>query len=159
MDTNKREMKENSKKFTYSKLQVIITGTIFILCIIFVIALYLSNKIANEYDTTAAVSLITVSGAIFGSNLCWYSKKAASENHYKLRMSLFEDSAKVRLEYNEHMMQLMKKYNMSQADIDKIDETGDLDEMMNSSLDSIVSDLNTTQEDADSVNTIETFNM
>ena len=58
--------------------------------------------------------IITVSGTIFGSNLCWYSKKAASENQYKLRMSLFADSAKVRLDYNEKMMLIMKKYNMTQ---------------------------------------------
>ena len=33
-------------------------------------------------------------------------------------MSLFADSAKVRLDYNEKMMLLMKKYNMTQEDIE-----------------------------------------
>lgn len=153
------EMKNNEKKFTYSKATVLVTGLIFISCVIFTIVLYLSEKIGTVLDATAIVSLITVSGAIFGSNLCWYSKKAASENHYKLRMSLFADSAKVRLDYNEKMMELMKKYNLTQEDIDKINETGDADEMMDNSLRDVVSDLDATKDDADSTNTLDTFSI
>lgn len=153
------EIKKNDKKFTYSKIQVLITGLIFITCISFAAYLYISGKITDAFDTTAIVTMITVSGAIFGSNLCWYSKKAASENHYKLRMSLFVDSAKVRLDYNENMMKLMKKYNMTQEDINIINESGDLDEMMDSSLQDVVCDLDNTREDADSVNTLDNFNI
>ena len=153
------EMKNNEKKFTYSKATVFVTGLIFVSCVIFTIVLYLSEKIGTVLDATAIVSLITVSGAIFGSNLCWYSKKAASENHYKLRMSLFADSAKVRLDYNEKMMELMKKYNLTQEDIYKINETGDADEMMDNSLRDVVSDLDATKDDADSPNTVDSFNI
>ncbi len=153
------EMKNNEKKFTYSKATVFVTGLIFISCVIFTIALYLSEKIGTILDATAIVSLITVSGAIFGSNLCWYSKKAASENHYKLRMSLYTDSAQVRLNYNEKMMELIKKYDISQEDIDKINQTGDADDMMDASLRDVVTDLDTTRDDADSLNTVDTFNM
>ena len=153
------EMKNNEKKFTYSKATVFATGLIFISCVIFTIVLYLSEKIGTVIDATAIVSLITVSGAIFGSNLCWYSKKAASENHYKLRMSLYADSAQVRLNYNEKMIQLMKKYNVSQDCINKINETGDADDMMDGSLRDVISDLDATRDDADCQNTVETFNM
>ena len=152
------EMKNNQKKFTYSKIIVLITGLIFIACISFSAYLYISEKITSVYDATALVTMITVSGSIFGSNLCWYSKKAASENQYKFRMSLFSDSAKVRLDYNEKMMQLMKKYNLSQEDIDRINESGDLDEMMDTSLQDVVSGLDSAKDEADSSNTIESFN-
>lgn len=151
------EMKNNRKAFTYSKAQLLLTACIFIICIAFVIFLYLSGSINDTYDTAAIVTLITVSGAIFGSNLCWYSKKAASENQYKLRMSLFADSSKVRLEYNEKMMQLMKKYNMTQSDLDQIDSTGDMDEMMDASLQDTVSSIDTARDQADSENTLESF--
>lgn len=153
------EMKNNEKKFTYSKAIVFATGLIFISCVIFTIVLYLSEKIGTVIDATAIVSLITVSGTIFGSNLCWYSKKAASENHYKLRMSLYADSAQVRLNYNEKMIQLIKKYNVSQECIDKINDTGDADDMMDESLRDVVSDLDATRDDADCQNTVETFNI
>ena len=156
---NNNEMKNHEKKFTYSKIQVFITGVIFLSSILFVAYLYISGKITDAFDTTAIVTIITVSGAIFGSNLCWYSKKAASENQYKLRMSLFADSAKVRLDYNEKMMLLMKKYNMTQEDIDRINESGDSDDFMESSIQDVVTGLDTAKDIADSENTIETFNM
>ena len=156
---NNSEMNNHEKKFTYSKIQVFITGVIFLSNILFVAYLYISGKITDAFDTTAIVTIITVSGAIFGSNLCWYSKKAASENQYKLRMSLFADSARVRLDYNEKMMLLMKKYNMTQEDIDRINESGDSDDFMESSIQDVVTGLDTAKDIADSENTIETFNM
>ena len=156
---NDIEKKNLEKKFTYSKIQVLITGIIFLSSVLFVAYLYISGKITDAFDTTAIVTIITVSGAIFGSNLCWYSKKAASENQYKLRMSLFADSAKVRLDYNEKMMVLMKKYNMSQEDVDRINESGDSDDFMESSIQDVVTGLDTAKDIADSENTIETFNM
>ena len=156
---NNNEMKNHEKKFTYSKIQVFITGVIFLSSILFVAYLYISGKITDAFDTTAIVTIITVSGAIFGSNLCWYSKKAASENQYKLRMSLFADSARVRLDYNEKMMLLMKKYNMTQEDIDRINESGDSDDFMESSIQDVVTGLDAAKDIADSENTIETFNM
>lgn len=155
---NNNEIKNHEKKFTYSKIQVFITGVIFLSSILFVAYLYISGKITDAFDTTAIVTIITVSGAIFGSNLCWYSKKAASENQYKLRMSLFADSARVRLDYNEKMMLLMKKYNMTQEDIDRINESGDSDDFMESSIQDVVSGLDAAKDIADSENTIETFN-
>ena len=155
---NDIEKKNLEKKFTYSKIQVLITGIIFLSSVLFVAYLYISGKITDAFDTTAIVTIITVSGAIFGSNLCWYSKKAASENQYKLRMSLFADSAKVRLDYNEKMMLLMKKYNMTQEDIDRINESGDSDDFMESSIQDVVTGLDTAKDIADSENTIETFN-
>ena len=156
---NNNEMKNHEKKFTYSKIQVFITGVIFLSSILFVAYLYISVKITDAFDTTAIVTMITVSGAIFGSNLCWYSKKAASENQYKLRMSLFADSARVRLDYNEKMMLLMKKYNMTQEDIDRINESRDSDDCMESSIQDVVTGLDTAKDIADSENTIETFNI
>ena len=156
---NNNEMKNHEKKFTYSKIQVFITGVVFLSSILFVAYLYISGKITDAFDTTAIVTIITVSGAIFGSNLCWYSKKAASENQYKLRMSLFADSANVRLDYNEKMMVLMKKHNMSQQDVDTINDSGDSDDFMESSIQDVVTGLDAAKDIADSENTIETFNM
>ena len=156
---NDIEKKNLEKKFTYSKIQVLITGIIFLSSVLFVAYLYISGKITDAFDTTAIVTIITVSGAIFGSNLCWYSKKAASENQYKLRMSLFADSARVRLDYNEKMMLLMKKYNMTQEDIDRINESGNSDDFMESSIQDVVTGLDAAKDIADSENTVETFNV
>ncbi len=145
------------KKFTMSKLIVIFTGLVFLLLVGFVVSMYLSGNINNTYDTTAIVTCITISGSIFGSNLCWYSKKAAGENHYKLRMSLYEESSKVRLEFNKEMIKLMKENNLTENDINRIDQFGNIDEMMDSALNDTVSELDNMQSEADASNQIENF--
>lgn len=147
------------KKITWSKGALLITGIIFIVVIATTIFLYISNYINTITDTALLATCVTVSGAIFGSNLCWYSKKSASENHYKLRMSLFDNATKVRLDYNVAMFEAMKKYNMTQEDLNYVDSTGDIDEMMDSALNSTINNLDEMQSDADSPNTIENFGL
>lgn len=153
---NKKNTYEE-KKITWSKGSLLCSGTIFFAVVCLVFWLYISGNIQNMYDVTLLVSLVSVSGAIFGSNLVWYSKKAASENQYKLRMSSYKESAKVRLEYNRQMMILMKVYNLSQDQIDQIDSSGDMDELMASALNNVTSKLDESQNDFDSADTLETF--
>lgn len=143
------------KKVTFSKILLVVTGIIFVLVGIFVAYMYISGKIANAYDTTAIVTMITVSGTIFASNLCWYSKKSASENHYKLRMSLYKESANVRYEFNEKMAKLMKDYNLSEMDVNNMEMHSDCDEFMNDALTQTVSELDTLRYSSESENTIE----
>ena len=151
----REEYKE--KRFTTSKLHVIATGTIFTIVMILVILLYLTGKIDNTFDTTAIVTMITVTGGIFGSTLVWYSKKAASENHYKLRMALYRDAAATRLEFNEEMLKLKQKYEANDEDIEAIENQSDMDEMMDSALQSTISELDTCRDDSESENTLESM--
>ena len=143
------------KTFTTSKLHVISTGIIFVVTMIFVAILYLTGKIADGFDTAAIVSMITVSGSIFGSTLVWYSKKAAAENQFKLRIALYHDAAVTRLNFNEEMMKLKQKYDMSDEDIEEIESDGEADEMMDSALTSVIEGLDTARDTSESENTIE----
>ena len=143
------------KKVTFSKILLIVTGAIFVSVGIFVGYMYGSGKIANAYDTTAIVTLITVTGTIFASNLCWYSKKSASENHYKLRMSLYKESADVRYEFNEKMAKLIKDNDLTQCDIDEIESKSDCDEFMCDALTNTVTELDTLRDISESENQIE----
>ena len=105
---------KKDKKVTWSKGMLLCSTLIFIAVIALVFWLYISGNIQNMYDVTLLATVVTVTGGIFGSNLVWYSKKAGSENQYKLRMGMYEESAKVRLDYNEKMMQMKRKYDMSE---------------------------------------------
>lgn len=154
LDTTYKE-----KRITWSKGSLVCSGAIFVAVIVLVFWLYISGNIQNMYDVTLLATVVSVSGAIFGSNLVWYSKKSASENQYKLRMTSYRESAKVRLEYNRQMMVLMKTYNISEDDISKIDSTGDMDEFMDSALSDVRSKLDESQNDFDSSNSLETFNL
>ena len=143
------------KRFTTSKLHVIATGIIFVSTMIFAMILYLSSNIDSTFDTAAVVTMITVSGSIFGSTLCWYSKKAASENHYKLRMALYRDSAVTRLAFNKEMMKMKQKYEMTDEDIADIEANGEADEMMDSALSSAIENLDSMRDDCESPNEIQ----
>ena len=156
-DDDMKKYSDSKRFITWTKVWLTISGIIFISVIIFVAYIYMSDNICNTYDMATLGICVTVSGAIFGSNLCWYSKKSASENHYKLRMALFSDSAKVRLEYNEEMMKLMKKYEIRESDMERINSTGDMDDMMESAISSVVEELDSTRDDAESKNEIENF--
>lgn len=153
-----REVNKDTNKFTWSKLIIIFTGAIFLACIIFVMYMYIAGRIDSTYDTAAIITCITVSGSIFGSNLCWYSKKAASENQYKLRMGLYADAAKIRLDFNESMMKLMQEYGITEDDVSKIDDSGEIDEMMGEAIDDAKSSLDAARDEADSPNEIQQFN-
>lgn len=148
---------KDDKKFTWSKGALFCSGTIFLSVVILVFWLYISGNIKNVYDTTLLVTLVTVSGSIFGSNLVWYSKKSGGENQYKLRIHMYEESAKVRLDYNEKMMKLSRQYNMTREDIDQIDSSGEMDENMRSAFDNINEGLNNSQSEFDSPNSLENF--
>jgi hypothetical protein len=150
-------MKEE-KKLTYSKLIVLITAIIFIVCLLLSFYAFLTSTVDNVIDTTVLVTAITVSGGIFGSNLCWYSKKAAGENNYKLRMALYKDSTETRLKYNEEMMKLMKEYDISEEDIEKINDSTDIDDMMDNALNDTVSNLDENRDDCSSLNEMQNFN-
>lgn len=78
---------------------------------------------AQMYDTTVYVTAITISGGIFGVCLKAYMSKAKAENIYKIQKTMYEDIMDIKLKYNEGMMQLTQKYNMTQNDIDMIDPT------------------------------------
>ena len=150
-------MKEE-KKLTYSKLIVLITAIIFVVCLLLSFYAFLTSTVDTAIDTTVLVTAITVSGSIFGSNLCWYSKKAAGENNYKLRMALYKDSTETRLKYNEEMMKLMKEYDISEEDIEKINDSADIDDMMDNALNDTVNNLDENRDDCSSLNEMQNFN-
>ena len=145
------------KKVTWSKGALFCSGFIFVSVIVFVFWLYISGEIQNAYDVSLLITVVTVSGSIFGSNLVWYSKKACSENQYKLRIHMYEESARVRLNYNESMIKLTKQYDISREELDMIDSDGDMDDMMNSALINVTSGLDEAQSESDSANSIENF--
>ena len=148
---------KKDKKITWSKGMLLCIAIIFISVIGLVFWLYISGSIQNMYDVTLLCTVVTVTGGIFGSTLVWYSKKAGSENQYKLRMGMYEESARVRLDYNKKMMQMKKKYDMSEDDIIEIDSSGDMDEFMDSAQSSITSGLDEAQAEFDSPNTLEIY--
>lgn len=112
-------IKRIEPKFQFSKILAI--GSL----VLFVISLFQGfiTDLSQAYDTTIYVTAITISGGIFGVCLKSYMSKSKAENIYKIQKTMYEDIMDIKLRYNEGMMQLCQKYNMTQSDIDMFDNT------------------------------------
>lgn len=89
------------------------------------------------YDTTVYVTAITISGGIFGVCLKAYMSKSKAENIYKIQKTMYEDIMNIKLKYNEGMMQLQQRYNLTQDDIDMNEAVSPL----NDGVDNILNDM------------------
>jgi hypothetical protein len=152
-----RSLVKNDKKVTYSKGIPLVTGSLFIVTLIVCVILANFNK--NVFDTTVMVTAISVTGAIFGSSLIWYFKKAGSENQYKLRMSMYEDVVNQRLYFTEEILKLRIKYGASEEDIAEIDNIGEIDNLMEETFQNINNKMNQEQDEFETPNDIQSFNI
>lgn len=143
------------KKFTFSKIIVILSWIIFIACLI--VNVISANN--NAYDTSVLVTATSVCGAITGSTTIWYQKKATTENQYKLRMGLYSTSIDERLRFNEEMLKLQKKYNVTEEELMQLDEKGNADEFMDLALNSAIEILDNAQSECDAPDELHTFNV
>ena len=152
-----RSLSKNDKKVTFSKGIPVVTGVLFILTLIVCIVCINLNQ--NIFDTAVMVTAISVTGAIFGSSLIWYFKKAGSENQYKLRMSMYEDVVNQRLYFTEEMLKLRIKYCASEDDIAEIDAIGEIDDLMEETFQNMNNKMNQEQDEFETPNDIQTFNL
>lgn len=101
-----------------------------------VLLIFFQNA-ANGYDyinASVSVSIISISGGIFGSSIIWYLKKAQVENSFKLRCMQFEKASEQRLKFIEGTLELQKKYNITSQEIQEIECQSPIDEMEEESL-------------------------
>lgn len=146
---------DKKNKFTYSKWLPITTGIVFIICL----AIGFSVDASNVYDVSIFVTAISVSGAIWGTCIVNYSKKASSENAYKMKSAFYKEATRERLYFNEQMMILKQKYSMTDEDVMNIDESGESDEVMSNAFDDATSSLNANIEESETVSDIQSFGL
>jgi hypothetical protein len=146
-------MKETKNKFQFSKLIVLIT------CVIFVVCLYngLTIDVNGYTDLTVIATTITVSGGMFGSAIIWYLKKSQSENNVKLKIELYRVASEERLKYNEQMMILKQKYTLTDEDLMAIEDDSPMDNFETSALSAIEEVINMSEGDADSPIELQTY--
>lgn len=102
-------MKEFFKKwFQCSKVLCYVSGVVFIATL----SRCLSADLAALYDTAVYVTAISVTGAVFGSTLVWYAKKAQAENVSRIRIEHVKETARVEWELWRKKAQLQKKLGL-----------------------------------------------
>ena len=82
MKNKKKKRLETSKKI------LIFTSICFAIVIAFVVAIFVFSLVLNiSLDYTALITLVSVSGGVFGTSAGFYYNKAKAENLYKIKSS------------------------------------------------------------------------
>lgn len=138
-------MKE--KRFTFGKIQVILTTIIFI-CVLIASFSMDFNKVT---DTAFAATAISVSGTIYAAVLVNYYKKARSENLIKLRILSVKEISKTQVKTYESIIKLKRKYGMTNDELDEIKDEVYVDDFTKESIEGVDEKLNELTSEAESV--------
>lgn len=139
-------MQKKNKHFQFSKIIIVIMLVIFVYTLYQV--LHFQFNADSYVDTAVYCTCLTVVGGILGTALIQYFKKSATENIPKIQTSLYKDTMDIRLEYNEKMMELKHKYDMTDDDIYEIENQSQMDEISDNVLNNAVSELDSRSSDA-----------
>ena len=143
----------DTHKHIYSRMLPVLTGAVFI----YVLWKSFHINIEDFVDASIYVTAITSSAAIWGSSIIWYSKKRLSENAFLLRMQLYKESSKQRLWFNRKMVELMEEYRLDENDMMRLNEFGEIDDMMNNAMNDVIQVVDTSQSEADQPNELQNF--
>lgn len=143
----------DTHKHIYSRMLPVLTGAVFI----YVLWKSFHINIEDFVDASIYVTAITSSAAIWGSSIIWYSKKRLSENAFLLRMQLYRESSKQRLWFNRKMVELMEEYRLDENDMMRLNEFGEIDDMMNNAMNDVIQVVDTSQSEADQPNELQNF--
>lgn len=143
----------DTHKHIYSRILPVLTGAVFI----YVLWKSFHINIEDFVDASIYVTAITSSAAIWGSSIIWYSKKRLSENAFLLRMQLYKESSKQRLWFNRKMVELMEEYRLNENDMMRLNEFGEIDDMMNNAMNDVIQVVDTSQSEADQPNELQNF--
>ena len=94
-------------------------------------------------DTAIFCACIASVGGIVGAIVTKYYNNSNAENIPRIQMNLYKDSMDIRLDYNEKMMQLKQKYNMTDDDVYDIENQSHMDEVSDNVLNTAISELDT----------------
>jgi len=140
---------KNKNKIEFSKKITVASFIFFIFCVI-VSIIYLFMFGADITDTAICVTMLTISGGVFGMAVKHYLNAQRFINTAKVECGSYLEFMKARLEYNEAMMKLKQQYGEFEED-----------DFMSNATDNIVdrfnSHIGTEFDEANSEDDIQTF--
>lgn len=92
-------------------------------------------------DTAIFCSCIASVGGILGAVVTRYFNNSCSENIPRIQLDLYKESMQLRLQYNEKMMELRKKYQISPEELCEIENESNMDEISEGILNTAISEL------------------
>ena len=133
-------MNENKhKKFRTSKIIM----WLFIILFIYVIYVGINYDFSNltYIDTAIFCACVASVGGITGAIVTKYYNNSNAENIPRIQTGLYKDTMDIRLDYNEKMMQLKQKYNVSDDEACEIESESPMDDISDNVLNTAVSEL------------------
>lgn len=92
-------------------------------------------------DTAIFCACIASVGGILGAIITKYYNNSASENIPRIQIGLYKESMDLRLQYNEKMMELKRRYDISQDEVCEIENESNMDDISESILNQAISEL------------------
>lgn len=125
------------KHIEFSKIlataTMIIFSTVLLFCLYIMMLLIMSGN-SNVYDYAVLTGAMTVTGGLFGTTIKHYYSKAGLQNVAQIRKGTYREIMEVRLKYEEELLKLQNKYNVSKETIEEIDYDSPFKEMSESVL-------------------------
>jgi len=143
------------KRPQYSKILVLVTGIIFLICLWYC----LTRDASNVYDMSLYTGAVTITGGVFGSAIIWYEKKSQAENVSKIKLQHVKDVAKIEFNLYEKKIRLQKELGIiGETDTDAGDD-GDsyIDDQLGKAVEQDGSYLDDKESDATSEPEIQTY--
>lgn len=92
-------------------------------------------------DTAIFCACIASVGGIVGAIITKYYNNSNAENIPKIQLDLYKKSMRLRLQYNEKMLALLKEYNASKDELYDIESEFNMDEVTDGILNQAISEL------------------
>lgn len=93
-------------------------------------------------DASIYCACIASVGGILGAIITKYYNNSNAENIPKIQLNLYKESMDIRLKYNEKMMILKNKYEITSDDVADIESDSNMNEVAEGILDTAISELN-----------------
>lgn len=94
-------------------------------------------------DTAIFCACITAVSGILGAIIVKYLNNSNAENIPKMQMDLYKESLKLRLQYNQDMLDIKRKYETDDNEIYDVEAKSHMDEVCESILNRAISELDT----------------
>ena len=135
------------KGIQYSKILPLISVILFCVC------LYMgfTADYSSVVDVSFYVTAITISGSIVAGTFIFYYRKSQQENCVKLKSQMYRIASEERLKYNEKMILLKSRYQLSDDELRELETDSPMDDFEQQALDSINASIEQAQAEADTM--------
>ena len=130
-----------TKKFRTSKVIMWLFIALFIYVIFKGVNYDFSS--VSYMDTAIFCACITAVSGILGAIIVKYLNNSNAENIPKMQMDLYKESLKLRLQYNQDMLDIKRKYETDDNEIYDVEAKSHMDEVCESILNRAISELDT----------------